>query len=225
MPRPLRQRIVRPGLPHHIWFRGNSRRNLFSHPADFLLFLVQLKRSLQANGCRLSALCLLRNHGHLLLEAPGQVELSRCMQVLLQGYSRYRHTRYRSSGRLFEDRFGCRPVRGIRYLAIVTAYIDLNPVRAGLVKRAQDSRWSSCRMHAAEAGTPATLRDLCSPNPWYRSLGHDDLTRAAAYRAWLQECVRYERNRRIWEALDIRARLTHVPSSFRERRPSGSRVR
>jgi putative transposase len=221
MTRPLRN--LQPDQPNHIVTRGNNRRRLFSYPRDYQIFLWLLVRALERTECALHALCVMANHVHLLLTPPSVEAGSLCMKLVNQAYAQRRNVARRGSGKLFEQRFWSKPIESERHLAVATAYIDANPVRAGIVTDAADYRWSGYR---ALAGRPAP--DLAqvplTPSHWYDRLGASAAERTAAYRAvfaaYLAEGVRPE----YADELDaIEARSVEVYTR-RLRRPNGTRA-
>jgi putative transposase len=92
----------------------------------------------------------------------------------------------RASGKLFEERYYSKAIQSEAHLALATAYIDLNPVRAGITKTAEEYRWSTFAAHAGT--TPASPHiDLWSPNSWYLALANDSAGRRTAYRDWVEQ--------------------------------------
>lgn len=205
MPRSPRILTVEPGLPHHIVFRGNNRRRLFSYPRDYLSFLKDLARSLGTRRVFLHALALMSNHGHLIATPCAVGELSAFMHGLLQRYAQRRNREKGSSGKLFEERFWCEPIRDDEKLAVTTSYVDLNPERAGLGP-SHTYPWTTYRLHAGH--DDARLSPLWTPSTWYQNLGRTRGQRGQAYAEWTHE------QRRI--AQSTRAAITDPPT------PSGN---
>lgn len=193
MPRTPRQ--VLPGVPHHLVLRGNNRRVLFSYPRDYLHFLGLLKRNLLSTCVLLHAYCLMRNHVHLFVTPPEPTSCAQLVKGVAQRYAQSRNRRFGASGKLFEQRYFSTPVRSERHLALVTAYIDLNPVRAGIVDDPAEYRWSSFHVHAGSRKAP--LRELWTPSTWYEALAPDTPGRIDAYHEFVAEC----RKRDEWEEL------------------------
>lgn len=182
-------RAVSPGAPHHLILRGNNRRRLFSYPREYRLFLALLERAARQTGCKVHVLCLMSNHVHLLVTPPDRDLLSAFVKRVAQRYAQVRNGSRDASGKLFEERFKSEPVLSDRQLAIETAYIELNPVRAGIVRNAVDYPWSSARLHALR-DSPCVSKTLWTPSSWYEALGDDELERAQRHSEWLAE---YER--------------------------------
>lgn len=145
MPRALRLRI--PEGVYHVTVRGNNREAIFADDADYQRYLQEVRRCHDEHGCHLLAYALMTNHVHLVLR-DHEASLSRYMQVLNARYTRYFNRRYARVGHLYQGRFFARLVDRDAYLLEVTRYVHLNPVRAGLVERPAQYRWSSYRHYA-----------------------------------------------------------------------------
>jgi putative transposase len=193
MPRAPRQ--VLEGVPHHIVLRGNNRRRLFSYPRDYLHFVSLMNRHLSSSELSVHALCLMPNHVHLLLTPFRKLALGAFIKKVAQRYAQVRNKRYGTTGKLFEQRYYSRPMRSDKHLAIATAYIDLNPVRAHLVGDGNDYEWSTHRIHCGMTCRTKSLHSLWSPSDWYRRLAEDPAEQAAAYRDWIADC----RERDEWD--------------------------
>ncbi|UCF47459.1 MAG: transposase, partial [Myxococcales bacterium] len=145
MPRAARQ--VLEGVPHHIVLRGNNRRRLFSYPRDYLFFLALMSGQLTRSNMSAHALCLMPNHVHLLATPFREDALGTFVKRVAQRYAQVRNKRYQTTGKLFEQRYYSRPMKSESHLAIATAYVDLNPVRARLVDDGNEYEWSTHRIH------------------------------------------------------------------------------
>lgn len=230
MPRTARADTVVADVPHHIVVRGNNRRRIFSHTIDYLYFVRSLARAHAKTPLPLYACCLMSNHVHLLVRPTGADALARFMKTALQRYALFRNARVRGSGRLFEERYSAFPVRTDAHAAIVMAYIELNPVRAGIVVDAAAYRWSSSRIHCLRDASQTD--PFCalpwSELPWFRALGADPSARAAAYATFLDECQARDRERffeAAWgSAAESRRRIGENAVPREGRRPNGSRA-
>jgi putative transposase len=139
-------RVVVPAYPHHVTQRGNGRARVFFSAEDYALY-----RDLLAEGCRAAdvevwAWCLMPNHVHLILVPSDADGLRRALAPVHRRYAGIIHARRRRSGHFWQGRFGA-VVLDEAHLAAALRYVSLNPVRARLVERAQDWRWSSVRAH------------------------------------------------------------------------------
>ena len=141
-------RIEYEGAVYHVTNRGNGREPIFRQEADWTAFLGILGDVVDDFGWRIYTYCLMENHYHLLFQTP-RANLSLGMKQLDQQYTKRFNWRYDRSGHVFQDRFWSRPVLNDAYLVDAAAYLLLNPVRAYLVERPEEWRWSSC---AAMAG-------------------------------------------------------------------------
>jgi len=169
-------RLTLAGQPHHVIQRGNNRQPIFVDRADRLLFLGLLGDNAQRFGIALHAYVLMDNHFHLLATPSTANGMSQWMQAVGRRYVRYFNDRHGRSGTLWEGRYKSTLIQTDRYLLACMAYIDLNPVRAGLVAQAQEHPWSS---HSHYAGL--TTDRLLTPHPLYWTLGNTPFAREAAY--------------------------------------------
>ena len=171
-------RYAAPGLPQHVTQRGNNRSPMFVSEADYRAFHEWLRIACRRYGCLLHAYVFMTNHVHLLV-TPGDVgAIGRVVQSVGRQYVRHFNDTYRRSGTLWEGRYKATVVEAERYLFTCYRYIELNPVRAGIVQHPRAYRWSS---HSANAYGVADT--VVTPHVGYMALGADDSTRQTAYRA------------------------------------------
>jgi putative transposase len=129
-------RIVLPDVPHHVTQRGNRRMEIFSEPSDFALYRDLLAERLKLHGVVCSAYCLMPNHVHLLLTptrpdvAGAAASLSRSVGEAHRRYTAFVNARARTTGHLFQGRFGCVAMDEAHGLAAVR-YLAFNPAPAG----------------------------------------------------------------------------------------------
>ena len=136
----------RSGLPHHVTQRGNSRGQVFFEEADYALYLDMLAESAACARCEIWAYCLMPNHVHFILVPSEADGLRRTFADLHRRYTGYINARARTTGHLWQGRYGS-VVMDETHLFHAIRYVTLNPVRAGLVKRAEEWPWSSARAH------------------------------------------------------------------------------
>ena len=141
-------RIDAPGLPHHIRVRGVDGMPCFRSDKDRRVFLKYLKDALARADCSLHAFVLMTNHVHLLATGNGQRAVAAMMHLIGLRYARYFKTAHDRTGSLFEGRYRASLVKDERYLLACMRYIELNPVRAGLVSDPAAYPWSSYRHNA-----------------------------------------------------------------------------
>lgn len=172
-------RIVVPGVPHHVTQRGNRRQDVFFDDADYATYLTLLETGVAASGTELWAYCLMPNHVHLILVPPTEQALTQAVQEAHRRYTRHLNLKKDWKGYLWQGRYASFPMDEAHLLA-AARYVELNPVRAGLVKRARDWRWSSARAHlAGKAGkTDGALRvnRLLDMQPDWRAFLKQGLT-------------------------------------------------
>lgn len=131
------------GLCYHVLNRGNARQEVFHKPDDYAAFARLLGEASERLPMRLVAWCLMPNHFHLVLWPRRDGDLSRWMQWLLTAHVRRYHRHYGSSGHVWQGRFKAFPIQHDEHLATVLRYVERNPLRARLVRRAEDWPWSS----------------------------------------------------------------------------------
>lgn len=158
----------------HVINRGNGRATVFHKAADSDAFVTLLARASARLPMRLLAYCLVPNHFHLVLWPLGDGDLGRWMQWPLTAHVRRYHQHYRTSGHVWRGRFKAFPVQDDAHLWTVLRYVERNPLRAGLVSRAEDWPWSSlCAPFSAWVlRLPPSTRGMYQKEP-PRKLGHD----------------------------------------------------
>jgi putative transposase len=157
--------------------RGNNKQIIFTNNEEksYFLYLVHLKK--QLSGVHIYYYCLMDNHIHLIVRLEPQANLSRFMkQVLLAYYSLFKN-KHEYVGHLFQGRFKSIIIETQSYLIQCGKYIELNPVRAGIVLYPSDYAFSSYRFYAQ-----GTFDPLITPDPIYLSLGDTDSVRQALYK-------------------------------------------
>ena len=176
---PRRPRLSLPHVPLHLIQRGNNRQACFYADEDYRRHLDWLDEYAVTTGCRIHAYVLITNHVHLLVSAPRAEAPGEMMKGLGQRYMQYVNRTYQRSGSLWEGRYRYRscPTQADGYLLACQRYIELKPVRAGMVDHPADYLWSSYRANAqGESGT------FVIPHEVFETLGRNVLERQAAYR-------------------------------------------
>jgi len=140
-------RAVAKGYPHHIIQRGNNREIVFYDDDDKKQYLALLRKYAEKKQSSVLAYCLMSNHVHLLIRPSSEESLSKTMQGVTLCYSQYANRRHGRSGRLWESRYHSCIVDQQNYLWAVARYIEQNPVRAGMAKKAEEYLYSSARAH------------------------------------------------------------------------------
>lgn len=178
---PRRPRLTLPNIPLHIIQRGNNRQVCFVAQEDYRAYLDWLTEYAQKTGCRIHAYVLMTNHVHLLVSADNGAAVGAMMKALGQRYVQYFNKTYGRTGTLWEGRYRSCLTQAETYLLACQRYIELNPVRAGMVEHPADYRWSSYRTNAqGEVSTLISSHDI------YASLGPDPASRQAAYREFFR---------------------------------------
>jgi len=177
-------RLTLAGYPHHIILRGNNRQAIFMDSVDFQRTLALLQVNAQEQQVQIHAYVLMSNHLHLLLTPLQNDSLPKMMQAVGRSYVLYFNKRHGRSGTLWEGRYRSALIQTERYFLACMAYIDLNPVRAGMVAQAADYLWSS-HGHYIGRQNEAWL----SPHPLYWEMGNTPFAREAAYAAMVQSGI------------------------------------
>lgn len=188
-------RLTIPGYPHHIIQRGNNRQPIFAANADYETLLSMLEEHARKAEVAIHAYVLMSNHLHLLATPQTQEGIPEMMQAVGRRYVRYFNQRQERTGTLWEGRYRSTLIQSERYLLACMAYIDLNPVRAGLVSDPGDYPWSS---HAHYVGL---RRDrLLTPHPLYWELGNTPFARDAAYAELVRSGISTEQQRALTDS-------------------------
>lgn len=181
---PRRPRIIMPGVPIHIIQRGNNRQACFFAEQDYQFYLDWLKEYSTETHCAIHAYVLMTNHVHLLLTPPEYHSTGDLMKRLGQRYVQYINRTYRRSGSLWEGRYRSCIAQQENYLLICQRYIELNPVRAGMVREPGDYPWSSYRANAQ-----GEKSDFLNQHMVYLQLGPSRKQRAISYQKLFQETL------------------------------------
>lgn len=139
-------RLVVPGVPHHLVQRGNHRSAVFELTSDRKVYQALLRRCAARHGCAIWAYCLMTNHVHLLAVPANEKALARTILAAHMSYAQWFNRRQGTTGHLWSGRYYSAPLDP-HHLVAAVRYVELNPVRAGLVERPEDYPWSSARSH------------------------------------------------------------------------------
>ncbi len=180
MPRPLR--LIVPGVAVHLIQRGNNRVACFSHDNDYLMYLAHLRQLAEKYECAVHAYCLMTNHVHLLITPNAAGACTGLMRDLGQRYVQYFNRRHERTGTLWEGRFRSCLTESALYVLGCYRYIELNPVRAGMVDHPTGYLWSSYAVNSGMRSDP-----LITPHPEFLALGALAETRHSAYRALFEQ--------------------------------------
>ena len=177
-------RLTVPGYPHHVIQRGNNRQLIVLDDADRLRLLALLAEHVPRFKVALHAYVLMDNHFHLLATPETQDGLPQLMQAVGRSYVRYFNNRHGRSGTLWEGRYKSTVIETERYLLACMVYIDLNPVRAGMVAEPAQYPWSSQRHCIGQS-----VDKLLTPHALLWDLGNTPFSREAAYHELVQAGV------------------------------------
>lgn len=225
-----RRRLDVPGIPLHVTHRGVNRADVFFCEVDRQEYLYALAHGLESSQARVHGYVLMRNHVHLLVTPLEPGGVSRLMQSVGRRYVRRVNLRLGRTGTLWEGRFKSFPVDSDRYFLNCLAYIELNPVRAGLVVRPDQYPWSSVHHHLGLRTEPWLQR-----HPVFEALGKSDQARMFAWRALLAASIhpedieairRHTQCERAWGADPFKQKLQSITGqSMTARGPGRPRTR
>jgi putative transposase len=154
MSRPLR--VEYEHAFYHVISRGHRRENIYRNDGDRQNFLNKLSRVAERLQLKIHAYVLMSNHYHLLIETP-QANIVKAMHDLNAGYANWYRTKYGLIGSIFQGRYKAIIVEKDEYLLVLSTYIHLNPVKAGMVKTPGEYVWSSYRSYSGENKPPLFL--------------------------------------------------------------------
>ncbi len=177
-------RLTLPGFPHHVIQRGNNRQAIFQAALDYQTLLNLLAVSAPKFAVEIHAFVLMSNHFHLLVTPKTEDGLPHLMQAVGRSYVRYFNGAQKRSGTLWEGRYKSTLIQTDLYLLACMAYIDLNPVRAGLVAQARDYPWSSFGHYTGQRA-----EKFITPHPLVWELGNTPFAREAAYAELVQSGI------------------------------------
>ena len=175
---PRKPRFYLAGVPAHVMQRGHNREAIFFEEHDYREYLKILKKVADNYACQIHAYVLMTNHIHLLVTPAEKNSISLMFQSIGRLYVTYINKKYNRTGTLWEGRHKGNIIDVERYFMICMKYIESNPVRARIVKAAEDYPWSSYLANAY--GKPNAI---ISPHKLYLALSSDKYKRTEYYRS------------------------------------------
>lgn len=185
--------FVVPGCPLHVIQRATRRQAFFFHTVDYCFYLQCLWQAAQRHCCAVHAYVLMPNHVHLLVTPGHDPGVSQMLHSVGQRYRRYVNAAHRRPGTLWDYRYKTAFIHRETCLLACYRYIELKPVRAGMVLHPQDYRWSSYRFHA-EGERNRIIQD----HALYSALGPSGARRRNAYQALFQQPVELDTLARLY---------------------------
>ena len=178
-------RIIVPDHPHHILHRGHNKGVVFAEGKDYIRYLDQLKEWKKRLKVKVYAYCLMTNHVHLILDPGERVETIALLMKRVAGRTtRYVNRLAHRSGTLWEGRYKSSPIQSEAYLLACCRYVEMNPVRAGIVDSPEKYRWSSYAHRIGLVTESWMDRHVC-----YDNLGVSDQIRRQKYKEWLEDSI------------------------------------
>jgi putative transposase len=188
-------RLVIPHQPHHIIQRGNDRQLIFRDADDYAVFLSRLREAAKQYKVAVHAYVLMSNHLHLLASPSDEEGLARMMQWIGRYYVPYFNKKYERVGTLWQGRYKAAVLDSERYFMTCSRYIELNPVRAGIVAYPSEYTWSSYAHHVGLKSDP-----IITDHSLYWALGNTPFEREAAYRALFEQVLTEQETGALSEA-------------------------
>ncbi|MDO7711581.1 MAG: transposase [Pseudomonadota bacterium] len=177
-------RLVVAGQPHHVIIRGNNREPIFIAEEDYRFYLEKLNDACVKHQCDLHTYVLMTNHVHLLITPHKDESLAKVMQMVGRYYVQYFNYSYRRTGTLWEGRYKSTLIDSDAYALICYRYIELNPVRAGMVDEPAQYPWSSYRANAL-----GERNDMLIAHELYVGLAETSEHRLVQYRALFENYI------------------------------------
>ncbi len=200
---PRSARIILPSTPHHIVQRGHNRQTIFVSDDDYNYYRENLIEFKREYDCRIYAYCLMTNHVHLIVDPRKKPEsLSLLMKRVAGRQTGYINKLEKRTGSLWEGRFKSSIISSKEYLPACCRYIELNPLRAGLVTDPVQYQWSSYAAKVIGKKDP-----VVDDHPFYLSLGENEQERQKAYAEYVLGTVSEYEIKLIRDALQ-RGQLT-----------------
>jgi len=188
-------RIVIPNQPMHIMHRGNNRQDIFESEEDMTRIKEDIKSALLKSGCSLHAYVIMTNHLHLLITPQDKAQLTVFMQSMANKYVRYFNAKHQITGTIWDGRFRSCLVDSEHYLFALYKYIEMNPVKAGMVSDIVDYPWSSYHHNAL-----GSEDELITEHELYQSLASSPLQRCFQYKAVFDELDIDKQQQKITDA-------------------------
>lgn len=189
-------RLTVPGYPHHVIQRGNNRQAIVTCDADYETLLSMLDEHARKSAVAVHAYVLMTNHFHLLATPETAQGIPEMMQSVGRRYVRYFNQRQQRSGTLWEGRYKSTLIQAERYLLACMVYLDLNPVRAGMVASPADYRWSS---HGHYIGRRNDK--VVSPHPIFWEMGNTPFAREASYAELVQAGISTQQQQALTDSV------------------------
>jgi putative transposase len=188
-------RLVVPHRPHHVIQRGIDSQTVFREDEDYVAFLNWLREAGRQFKVAIHAYALMPDRLQLLVSPVDEAGLGRMMQWVGRHYVPYFNQKYHRSGTLWQGRYRATVIDPERYFMACSRYIELDPVRSGVVSAAADYPWSSCAHHLGMKRDP-----LITDHAVYWALGNTPFDREAAYRELMEQALGADELQAIGEA-------------------------
>jgi putative transposase len=189
---PRSARIIAPAHCYHVINRGNNRSKVFHEHSDYAAFVALMRDAEERISLPILAACLMPNHVHLVVRPFAASDLARWTHWLFTSHVRRYHNKYRTSGRVWQDRFKAFVIEEDAHLLTVMRYVERNALRAGLVREAESWHWGSLKWRTASHPPPLNLASspVPLPNDWRTFVNQPQTTVEIES---IRECVNRQR--------------------------------
>ena len=181
---PRRARFIIDDGIYHVMIRGNNHNRIFDCDYDFKYFLELIKEAKFKFEIKIYHYVLMDNHVHLIIKSQKGINLSEAMKKINVSYTSYYRRRYGGIGHFFQDRFKSYIIQDGKYLLECGRYVELNPVKAGIVKFPDEYKWSSYHLYAE-----GIRNDLVDKNPEYDGLSDNKANLMNLYKMYVKDGI------------------------------------
>ena len=183
-------RIQLEGHPYHVVMRCNNKEDLFKEERDFRKLIEIIANFKEKHQFKLYAYTFMTNHCHLLLEPGDRASLSVIMRDIMANFAKWYNWRHQRKGHFWESRYHASIIEDDQYVLVCMRYIHRNPVRAGIVNKAWDYRWTSVRYNVS-GERDELIHDLSS----FLGLSPYPRVRIRHYKRWVEEPFDMEKDK------------------------------
>lgn len=174
---------------YHVMVRGNNRENIFHDEEDFQKYFEIIDDNRKKYEIKVYHYVLMNNHVHIIMKAKEGKDLSDAMKRTGVTYARYYRKKYKGIGHLFQDRFKSYVIQEGKYLLECGRYVELNPVKANIVKSPSEYGWSSYSHYMGKK-----ISRLVEESPEYMGLSEEKEKREQKYREYVENVELEKRN-------------------------------
>lgn len=189
-------RLALANVIYHVLNRGNNHQVIFIDNEDYQYFIERLKEAKEKYRCKLYSYVLMPNHIHFLIEPLIAQDMAKFMKMIAQKYGQYINKKYKRTGTLWDGRYKSSLVSNDDYFITCCKYIEMNPVRAGIVSNPEEYQWSSYNIKIGMKNNYLIDLDI-----WYETLGKNNKEREEKYKKLFDEIMIESKLKEIRESI------------------------